>query len=52
MLSDLLLGRTLFFLDSETKKPDFCPENVDLPSLFTGNAYFWKSNSTKSLIFL
>ncbi|WJQ81639.1 hypothetical protein [Brevibacillus brevis] len=52
MLSDLLLGRTLFFLDSETKKPDFCPKNADLPSLFAGNAYFWKSNCTESLIFL
>ncbi|KMZ43505.1 hypothetical protein AC624_21880 [Bacillus sp. FJAT-27238] len=52
MLSDLLLDRTLFFLDSETKKPDFCPKNADLPSLFAENAYFWKLNNTKSIIFL
>lgn len=50
MLSDLLLGRTLFFLDSETKKPGFCPENADFPSFPMGNAYFWQLNSAKSLI--
>lgn len=52
MLSDLQLSRTLFFLESETKKPDFCPENADFPSFFMKNAYFWKLNTTESLIFL
>ncbi|MFC8684866.1 hypothetical protein [Brevibacillus porteri] len=40
MLSDLQLGRTLFFLDSETKKPDFCPKNEDLPSFFYEKFFF------------
>lgn len=51
MLSDLQLGRTLFFLDSRTKKPDFCPKNTDFPNIFTKTAYFWKSNNADSLIF-
>ncbi|MCE0450736.1 hypothetical protein [Brevibacillus sp. AF8] len=51
MLSDLQLGRTLFFLDSETKKPDFCPKNADFPSFFIKNAYFWKFDRTESIIF-
>jgi hypothetical protein len=49
MLSDLQLGRTLFFLDSETKKPDFCPENAEFPSFFAENAYFWKLNIAESI---
>ncbi|MFD2088169.1 MULTISPECIES: hypothetical protein [Brevibacillus] len=52
MLSDLQLGRTLFFLDRETKKPYFCPEKADFPSFITKNAYFWKLNTAESPIFL
>lgn len=40
MLSDLQLGRTLFFLDSETKKPDFCPKNADFPNFFYMKCFF------------
>lgn len=51
MLSDLQLSRTLFFLDSETKKPDFCPKNANFPSFFYTKCFFLEIKHYRKSLF-